>query len=359
MALSSSRAPLLRLLCLLLTVVAAAKNQKQEQPTPAALAPVVTLAGCPDKCGNVSIPYPFGTKDGCFRPGFFVVCNDTFDPPRPFINSSLALGTDDTRTQIVVEDLYYLTAEDGMPETTPTRSAWPIELAGVSLSDAKARLLGAFSYECRLNETHHSVRRQRINFGVYRSPFLLSDADNVLMGIGSNVVAEQTTGPLCQSYLNLISLSDGPVNGSCSGQGCCQANLPPVRSDSTVTIQKGTMYEDGGYGGGGGGRVDCSYAMIVEKAWYNFSSVDLDSDAFLRRNAAGVVPVVADFTIDGGGCPDAGEPTPKDFACISDNSKCVDRLVYDNSRGHYCSCSVGYQGNPYIHGGCQGTSVVT
>lgn len=103
MALSSTRAPLLPLLCLLLTVVAAAKNQKQEQPTPAALAPVVTLEGCPDKCGNVSIPYPFGTKDGCFRPGFFVVCNDTFDPPRPFINSSLALGTDDTRTQIVVE----------------------------------------------------------------------------------------------------------------------------------------------------------------------------------------------------------------------------------------------------------------
>ncbi|CAD6246648.1 unnamed protein product [Miscanthus lutarioriparius] len=351
---SSLASSLLPLLCLLL---AAAANQQQEQPTPAL--PPITLAGCPDKCGNVSIPYPFGTKDGCFRPGFFVVCNDTFDPPRPFINSSLVLGDDDTRTQIIVEDLYYLTSKDH--ETTPNWSARPIELVSVSLADGKARLLGAFSYECRLNMTHHSVRRQSINFGLNDSPFVLSDADNVLMGIGSNVVAEQTTGPLCQSYLNPNVTYQG-LRGSDHDRPCQRpprqrvlrrAGLLPRQPAKRPLRQQGD-HQEGHHVRGRQRRrpVSCSYAMIVEKTWYNFSSVDLDNDAFLRRNAAGVVPVVADFTIDLGGCPEAGEPTPKDFACISDNSECVDRPAGE-STGHYCSCSVGYQGNPYIHGGCQ------
>jgi hypothetical protein len=58
-----------------------------------------------------------------------------------------------------------------------------------------------------------------------------------------------------------------------------------------VTVRKGPMYKYDD-------RSDyCYYAMVEEKTWYNFSSVDPDSDAFLRRNAAGVVPIVMEFVI--------------------------------------------------------------
>ena len=56
------------LLPLLLIVLAAATRlvilgaaaEKQEQP--------ITLPGCPDMCGNISLPFPFGlaTLPGCF-----------------------------------------------------------------------------------------------------------------------------------------------------------------------------------------------------------------------------------------------------------------------------------------------------
>lgn len=37
----------------------------------------ITLPGCPDKCGNISIPYPFGTRgDCCFDGSFLVMCNN-------------------------------------------------------------------------------------------------------------------------------------------------------------------------------------------------------------------------------------------------------------------------------------------
>nr|XP_051189857.1 uncharacterized protein LOC127303122 [Lolium perenne] len=76
-----------RLPILLLLILAAATEHYElmmmvagaEQPLP------ITLAGCPDKCGDTSIPFPFGRTPGCFRPGFQVVCNHSFLPPRAFL----------------------------------------------------------------------------------------------------------------------------------------------------------------------------------------------------------------------------------------------------------------------------------
>ncbi|KAG1359750.1 putative Wall-associated receptor kinase-like 5 [Cocos nucifera] len=35
------------------------------------------LPGCPDKCGNIPVPYPFGIGPNCSREGFEITCSST------------------------------------------------------------------------------------------------------------------------------------------------------------------------------------------------------------------------------------------------------------------------------------------
>ncbi|MFQ6657886.1 hypothetical protein Gotur_027373 [Gossypium turneri] len=42
--------------------------------------------GCQSNCGNISIPYPFGTANGCnISSHFFIRCNTTLNPPKAFL----------------------------------------------------------------------------------------------------------------------------------------------------------------------------------------------------------------------------------------------------------------------------------
>ncbi|KAL2517807.1 Wall-associated receptor kinase 2 [Abeliophyllum distichum] len=48
-----------------------------------------TLPGCPNKCGNLAVPYPFGIgiNAGCsIDPWFDINCNTSFNPPKAFLS---------------------------------------------------------------------------------------------------------------------------------------------------------------------------------------------------------------------------------------------------------------------------------
>jgi hypothetical protein len=57
-----------------------------EKPQDEAQQVMMGRPGCRDKCGGMSIPFPFGMdKPDCFFPGFEVTCNTSFTPPRTFL----------------------------------------------------------------------------------------------------------------------------------------------------------------------------------------------------------------------------------------------------------------------------------
>ncbi|KAG6532525.1 hypothetical protein ZIOFF_006371 [Zingiber officinale] len=62
---------------------------------------------------------------------------------------------------------------------------------------------------------------------------------------------------------------------------------------------------------------------------------------------------VINWVVDRQSCKDAATDNAT-FACIHEHSSCLDVKNKDNqNEGYRCICKDGYDGNPYLHGGCQ------
>jgi hypothetical protein len=62
---------------------------------------VVGLPNCPTKCGDVSVPYPFGIQPGCYLEGFNLTCNTTHTSPQLY---AVDLGPDFLRVTNISSD---------------------------------------------------------------------------------------------------------------------------------------------------------------------------------------------------------------------------------------------------------------
>ncbi|TVU49040.1 hypothetical protein EJB05_00331, partial [Eragrostis curvula] len=283
-------------------------------PTSSGLA--ISLPGCPDKCGDVSIPYPFGVGARCaatsLNPYFAVFCNNSFQPPRPMIGDpSLA-----------------------------------VEVIEISLEHGEIRVYGGVSYNCFTSNTTLSDN-YTTGFSLEGTPFLPSTTRNRFTVIGCNtlgIIGGSISSNLyvagCYSYCQGInSTSEG---APCTGTGCCETNISPNITDlEALLFNQSSVWKFN----------PCFYAMLVEVGWYSFRKQDLVGRlGFIKKRAARGVPVVGDWAIRNGSCPKDGAKVPEDYACVSSNSYCVS---VSNGPGYICNCSKGYEGNPYLPNGCQ------
>jgi hypothetical protein len=298
----------------------------------------ITLPGCPDKCGNTSIPYPFGTKAGCyFDTTFSVTCNLSTTPPTIILDEPFTLQA----------SAYYFGEQADPVGVIIDKFWWTADLVGINVAGGEVRVSMPISSDCSMNESYHELSgfaRMSLNFS---TTFLFSTARNVLVGVGQSVLAAVIGDAARTNYSAACSsLFDTPAvvqDGQCKGLGCCQAELAPglVAVMPKMRYQSNSMWK----------TFPCTYSMVVERSWYNFSLQDLYGYKVLDKRFAGGVPVVLDWAIRNASCPAEGKPLP--MACRSGNSLCVNAT---NGYGYLCKCKDGFDGNPYIPNGCQGNT---
>ncbi|TYI92749.1 hypothetical protein E1A91_D02G092700v1 [Gossypium mustelinum] len=261
--------------------------------------PAVAKPGCRSRCGDVIIPYPFGTGGDCniTAAGFFINCNTSFIPHKPFFGN--------------------------------------LEVINIS-TDGQLRILSNTSYDCYNTSYGNWVFYDFLSF-----EFSINNKKNKFTAIGCDTSAvvqdfygqRYATG--CLSMCNNIT---DVSNGSCSGIGCCQTSIPKDVRSYNISLE--------GYSNHANVLPEnpCSYAFVAEVDSYTFSASDLRGFEFQSRQ----FPITLDWNIGNTSCNEANMDV-NNFACKEYNinecesmSPCNGTARCTNLPGTYkCSCPVG------------------
>uniref|UniRef100_A0ACD5YZ93 Uncharacterized protein n=1 Tax=Avena sativa TaxID=4498 RepID=A0ACD5YZ93_AVESA len=281
-------------------------------------APAAAAAGaqrnCPDKCGNVTIPYPFGIGPECSLPNFDLRCKEGI----------LIRGN--------------------------------IRVDNITLEPPQMVAYTKFTYICDMEVD----RKDDMSFRLAGSPFLVSPVANIFTAIGCNLVARirgragASTGRYLAGCITFCDSEDEAAKDGapCAGQGCCEASLAAELSRVSVFWSKNNDSNKAP-------TYTCQYAFVARKGWYSFSRKDLKGETFAKRfnyNTKRVVPLVLDWAIRDQICPSPPEDSNKGKlhipygVCISAHSHCDN--ASNGVLGYVCRCDMGYAGNPYKENGC-------
>ena len=261
----------------------------------------VAKPGCPDKCGDVEVPYPFGLNEGCsLNEKFLITCN---------------------KKQKVAK----------LNEIT---------VKSISIEDHEMRVLQYVARDC-YDQTGNQVKDDTISV-LHAATWTISNTKNKFIVVGCDTFAsfngfqngerESFSGcmPMCRSLGNI-------VNGSCSGTGCCEIAIPFGLNNMWLDV--GSFHNHTSVWVFN----PCGFAFIVEQSQFNFSS------NYLTNIPDKTLPVVLDWSIENETCEEAAKNKTK-FACKG-KSECHDLPTMS---GFQCKCKPGYRGNPYLHDSCQG-----
>nr|XP_023873297.1 wall-associated receptor kinase 2-like [Quercus suber] len=268
----------------------------------------LALPNCPDSCGNVKIPYPFGTTEGCYL-------NDTAN----------------------IDDGYYFINCTTNAQGQPQPMIWNLNVTSISMELGEIDIQMYNSIDCYdeygtlLSNNKPSLRVPGFTVSVTKNKFVAVGCDTYayLNGILNDL-------PFSVGCLSVCNDTRSIVNGTCSGIGCCQIDFPRDLTDinfKAYSFKNHTQVWKFN---------PCSFAFIIQEDKFNFSPDYLIS---LRNNET--LPMVLDWAIGAETCEVA--QNTENYIC-GGNSNCID---LKNGSGYRCQCRDGYRGNPYLKAGCQ------
>ncbi|PRQ29770.1 putative protein kinase RLK-Pelle-WAK family [Rosa chinensis] len=305
---------IMQLISLVMVAIEAASDQAL---------PPQALPGCPGRCGNLTIPYPFGIGDGCYlRQRFNITCNESAHPPTALLADGSIIATN------------------------------------ISLDEGELQFWNTIAHDCYDKQGNQTGSTSNSPSLQLNPPFTISGTKNNLIAVGcdtSAIFKGNFQYPYDEARYILTCMSicynlDSAVNGSCSfgsSIGCCQTGLPNGLKNFTLTLGSFSEYKDVIWN-----FKPCSYAFIVEEGEFTF----FPNTSFQELSKNQQLPVILNWEIQDGGCAEAQKR--HDYACKA-NSRCVNRTIDIRTEpsGYYCQCLPGFEGNPYLPDGCRGVSL--
>ncbi|XP_010256487.1 PREDICTED: wall-associated receptor kinase 2-like [Nelumbo nucifera] len=275
---------------------------------------------CQDKCGNVSIPYPFGLvgdAPSCYRDEFKLFCNTAVDPP-----------------QLLLYDRDYWTVRDQI--------VLNISLQG-QLTFSMLAAVMCYTVENKSPESK--------TFTNLPSAYRFSHTRNKFTAIGCNTVGIISDHTAQEFHIGCISFCPYRMNvmdSSCDGIGCCQSKIPKDLGTLNLTLENYIKDNGSAYTWN---ISRCNFGFLSDEDWFSSNASSLWNSRSKVEDLVDVgfrTPVVLDWAIRDKTCNEA-QREKNNYTC-GKNAYCSNS---SNGPGYLCHCKKGYQGNPYLPNGCQ------
>ncbi|KAL0797851.1 hypothetical protein Bca101_053025 [Brassica carinata] len=257
----------------------------------------LALPNCKDHCGSVSVPYPFGIGQGCYNNSWFeIVCsnsNSSDDQEQILFLPSIKQNI----TAFNLGNFYFMSVFRKFYIQSPLKHS------GCSIGDVDSSL------------------------NLTGSPFFITES-NMFTAVGCNNKASMNATGLqilgCEATCGNKIRSYKDANESCIGYKCCQMPIPPDLQVFDATVGKLEPGKEEG----------CQVAFLTQ---------------FPLSGSSFTPPELSEFN----------EYTTMELEwrldlsnMFSKSVRCTNNTFTEDD--YQCSCTYGYEGNPYIPGGCQG-----
>ncbi|KAK4359590.1 hypothetical protein RND71_021819 [Anisodus tanguticus] len=283
----------------------------------------ITKPGCPKKCGNLTVPYPFGIGigSGCaINPNFEINCDtNTTGSPKPFI--------------------------------------WNIPV--YDISDAEMRVSSTLNRRC-YSSTGMLLRNDPawMSLGT-SSPYSFSTLNRFTV-IGCDEAAIIVGHDFANGCPSVCITSDQVVEGRCMGAGCCQITIPKGLKYFNTTMQSSKQNHTGVWSFN-----PCGYSFLGEASRFQFKGVQDLRDVNYAKKILDNVPIVcvdSDTNLGGYRCncnpgyegnPYIGQGCQDINECADTNTNSCEHSCINTPGSYNCSCPEVYTGDGKKNGrGC-------